>query len=325
MVLMAAGAGKRPPKEALSLSADASRKRLARTSRGFLALEGFDDSMLEQNRVGDGHSAKPKNHWLNFVIGSSVTWLIWVALTMLAWSAGPYDEDIEFAASDPAKTFRVNHFGCLKTPEICCCALVCPALRWAQTIDQAGLKKMSGALSLFFLCGLLNSLVYTFCFFGVFTCFLMLYFRQRIRVILGLPSWTLGTCCFDFFYVVFCCCCAIAQEARVIHQANSVYPPDKDNGHYPRADFASGLPAAAWDPAYAPTLPFQASETLSSGLQAVDCKSPSSKSREILSSGVPSVDCRSTPMRPPGPRTQPELHAGHLPPLPEAVLKRIVS
>jgi len=181
----------------------------------------FISSKVTPNNVASFyHSSGP---YVRYVMDSMVTWLIWVVLMLLIWmTCYPDDLDVHavFAEAhpDPVKTFTSSHFGCFKTPKICLCALFCPALRWADTIDLTGLKTISSALCLFFLFGLLNCFAYCIFTYGVFTCFLILYYRHKIRALLGLPNWTPRSCCTDCFYVFCCPFCAIAQEARVVRQ-----------------------------------------------------------------------------------------------------------
>lgn len=131
-------------------------------------------------------------------------------------------------------TFENKHFGCLRTPGICCFALCCPGIQWADTVNLAGLpcdeqrKLFSGysyagfciALPLFFFCALVNGLIFggIVCY-GICTSLLILYYRQYIREQLGLKSWSCPGCCFDILYVFICPCCAIVQEAQVVRLA----------------------------------------------------------------------------------------------------------
>lgn len=163
--------------------------------------------------------------WSQWILHVSISWVIFMLLCLLVWmNVYPDDPDLDemFADKenvDPVKTFTENHFGCLQTPKICFCACICPALRWADNVNMAGFVTVPVALGLFFVCALANGLTGTFCYSGFVTCFMILYYRHKLRAKIGLPSWTLATCCTDFFFVFCCSWCAIAQEARVVRYA----------------------------------------------------------------------------------------------------------
>lgn len=153
-----------------------------------------------------------------------VTWAIWLTLSMFVWAFVYPDEpdvekhmDMESFERDPVKTFTARHFGCFQTPMITFCACVCPALRWADTVNLAGIMRFRAAIAGFAFCALLNGLTYnTALIYGIFTWLLIVYCRQKLRARLNLPNWTCLSCCCDIFFVFCCTCCAIAQEARVV-------------------------------------------------------------------------------------------------------------
>jgi len=170
-----------------------------------------------------GYSKLPT--WSEWILQVSISWVLFMLLCLLVWmNVYPDDPDLDemFAdkeKADPVKTFTEGHFGCFQTPKICLFACVCPALRWADNVNMAGFMTVPVALGLFFVCALLNGLTGTFCYTGFVTCFMILYYRHKLRTKLGLPSWTCRSCCTDFFYVFCCSWCAIAQEARVVRYA----------------------------------------------------------------------------------------------------------
>lgn len=162
--------------------------------------------------------------WTTWFLHVTLSWVVFMVLSLLVWmNYYPADPDLSglFADGhpDPVQTFTDNKFDCLKTPEICFYALFCPALRWADNVNMAGFLRLPVALGLYFTCALLNGLTGTFCYFGPITCLVILLYRHKLRAKLGLPSFTAGTCCTDFFYVFCCSWCAIAQEARVVRYA----------------------------------------------------------------------------------------------------------
>lgn len=171
----------------------------------------------------DGYAQLPT--WSQWYIHVTVSWVIFMMLCLLVWmNMYPDDPDVDemFAdreKADPVQTLTEDHFGCFKTPRICFCACICPALRWADSVNMAGFMRVPVALGLFFICALVNGLTGTFCYIGIVTCCLILYYRHRLRVKLGVPAFTLRTCFVDFFFVFCCSFCAIAQEARVVRYA----------------------------------------------------------------------------------------------------------
>lgn len=159
---------------------------------------------------------------------AGVTWAIWLTLSLLFWALLYPDEpdvkmsemEVESFERDPVKTFTARHFGCFKTPMITICACFCPALRWADTINLAGIMRFRSAFAAFAFCALLNGLTYnSSLIYGIFTWALIVHCRQKLRARLNLANWTCFSCCCDIFYVFFCTCCAIAQEARVVRYA----------------------------------------------------------------------------------------------------------
>jgi len=160
--------------------------------------------------------------YTSLVVKVFVSWAIWVVLSLLVWaSIYPDDEDLQQPIrgpqSDAVKTFESAHFKCFREPTIAFCACVFPGLRWADTMNLSGMHSFVWAFTAFAICALLNGLAYNISImYGVCTCFLILFYRHRLRRKLNLPNWTPRTCCVDFFYVFLCTCCAIAQEARVV-------------------------------------------------------------------------------------------------------------
>lgn len=160
--------------------------------------------------------------WAEWILHVTMSWVIFMLLGLLVWmNYYPDDPDLQLLfdgteENDPVKTFTDSKFGCFKTPTISLWACLCPALRWADNVNMAGFLRLPVALGVFFTCSLLNGLTGTFCYFGFITCFMILFYRHKLRARLGLPSFTTQTCCVDFFYVFCCSWCAIAQEARVV-------------------------------------------------------------------------------------------------------------
>jgi len=199
---------------------DKSDYRLEENARGANFLQQFPPKSFEPFLERLKHFKPPPYTTLIFQV--TITWAIWIVLSLLVWRFFyPEDAELEIAPQyDPVKTFTGSHFGCFRTPMITFCACFCPALRWADTMNLAGILRFAAAFTAFAICALLNGLTYNLSIiYGFFTCFIILLNRQKLRAKLNLPNWTCKSCCADFFYVFCCTCCAIAQEARVVRYA----------------------------------------------------------------------------------------------------------
>jgi Cys-rich protein (TIGR01571 family) len=162
--------------------------------------------------------------WVPLFVWLLITWVIWVALAVLAWKLcfSPIPE-ILADPEDPVYTFESGHFDCMRRPFICCCSFFCPALQWALTMDLAGFLRVHTALGAFVILGFLQAFFsYTSIFFpGLLTVFLMMAYRQRLRRKLKCKP-DIATSYFnDFWYLLCCPWCAIAQEAMVVQYAYS--------------------------------------------------------------------------------------------------------
>lgn len=159
--------------------------------------------------------------WEQYIVSCILSWLIWMVLALLIYSCCfPSEPEFLSDPEDPMQVFKHQHFGCFKTPRMCCCSLFCPAIQWADTMHLAGFLKVWVGLAVFFACALLNSMMMigVACVGTCTSCLIILY-RQRLREKLGMKSWTCSNCLFDFIFVCCCPCCAIAQEARVVRYA----------------------------------------------------------------------------------------------------------
>mmetsp|Transcript_25973 Transcript_25973/g.41769 ORF Transcript_25973/g.41769 Transcript_25973/m.41769 type:complete len:377 (-) Transcript_25973:122-1252(-) len=147
--------------------------------------------------------------WLTYVI---MAFLLYLCCFRYPPERLPF-EDIE----DPLETMSRHHFGCFRTPCICCCSFFCPILQWADNMKLAHILEILPAICMFAACGLFNSLTLTGIMIdGAFTALLIIYYRQKIRERFGLKSWTVENCLIDFLYVCCCPCCAVAQEAQAV-------------------------------------------------------------------------------------------------------------
>merc|ERR1719198_2787804 len=111
----------------------------------------------------------------------------------------------------------------MRRPFICCCSFCCPHIQWALTMDLAGFLHVGTAFGIFCIVGLLQAIfTYSTLFFpGLFTVFLMLNYRMKLRrKLMCKPD--IGISYFnDILFLCFCPWCAVAQEAMVVQYAYS--------------------------------------------------------------------------------------------------------
>lgn len=182
---------------------------------GSMSLEDFD----------------PKAAYRIWVANMLVLWLIWMTLSVGVYlSCYNFRVPVRDEASkaDPEETLESGHCACLGESgdlRIFMCACCCPAIRWADTVNLAGLLRVGVAFCLCSLFFLMDGLVLPSLGFGVFFACTLLYYRQQLRRKFGLPYGNCQTCCFDFCFVFWCPWCAIAQEALVVKQAYEIGHP----------------------------------------------------------------------------------------------------
>lgn len=151
-----------------------------------------------------------------------------LVLVVLAWitvhtcyKRGPPERNPSTQSVDPEVLFKEGHFSCFQDSEVCLCACICTAIRWADTMNNAGQLAFWGGFILFAFAQFFSCLAFGYLYspFGIFTLIAMLYFRHKLREKFRLEPWTFKTCFFDFCFICWCPCCAVAQEARVVNEA----------------------------------------------------------------------------------------------------------
>eukprot|EP00441_Pelagodinium_beii_P020651 CAMPEP_0197655218 /NCGR_PEP_ID=MMETSP1338-20131121/39323_1 /TAXON_ID=43686 ORGANISM="Pelagodinium beii, Strain RCC1491" /NCGR_SAMPLE_ID=MMETSP1338 /ASSEMBLY_ACC=CAM_ASM_000754 /LENGTH=250 /DNA_ID=CAMNT_0043230823 /DNA_START=88 /DNA_END=840 /DNA_ORIENTATION=- len=109
---------------------------------------------------------------------------------------------------------------CCEDVEVCCWSTLCPAVRWADSMDMVGqISFWLGVLSfvaLSLLSGLLGG--------GwLLLAFALAMFRQHFRRVFDIDGQgEFSTFCFDCCLYIWCAPCAIAQEARHVEFAAKV-------------------------------------------------------------------------------------------------------
>lgn len=110
-------------------------------------------------------------------------------------------------------------FDCLQDISVCFWACMCPCIRWADSLETAGILRFWVALAFFANLMLLNSIESGLLLWLVGALSWMA-FRQQLRRRFGMESDTTGTLFNDWALYCFCCPCAIAQEARHVEAAS---------------------------------------------------------------------------------------------------------
>jgi Cys-rich protein (TIGR01571 family) len=119
------------------------------------------------------------------------------------------------------KEFSAPLFGCLGDPSICLVGLLCPCIRWADTIQQTKLSSYWKAFFIMFFLMLLHP--YTLACSSICIFIIGAHYRQKLREKYGIEhgsKWSMFT---DLAAWMCCQCCAIVQEAR-----EEAFSKDKD-------------------------------------------------------------------------------------------------
>lgn len=126
--------------------------------------------------------------------------------------AWPVDEDPNY--------WMENNFSCCDDAYVCCCGVCCMSVRWAHTMNLAGVLTFWKAFLLISLALSLNILIPTTApLIGIGSLLILFYFRQKLRAKFDTPlegnTDYLLECCFVFF----CPGCAVVQEAYAVESA----------------------------------------------------------------------------------------------------------
>lgn len=174
--------------------------------------------------------------WNTYIQDVLISWIGWFALTLAAYfccyrpssplpqrkvtsESGNHstaaDEKVDMVLDE---LLTSGHWRCLDDASICICSFLCIGLRWADTTSLARMLGFWTALLVFSFLTFFNAATGSVLF-GLFTTFLILYFRHELRSKLGAEAWTCRSCVVDWCYVCWCPCCAVAQEARIVKTA----------------------------------------------------------------------------------------------------------
>merc|ERR1719450_1467244 len=119
---------------------------------------------------------------------------------------------------DVWQVFENGQFDCLfeLDMKVWCCSTCCMITLWAETVSKSRVHSFWTAFFLFALCAFLNHVTYCFCYIGLFTLCLQLYFRQRLRRKLSIDACSCDALTEDLCFVGCCPCAAVAHEAHVV-------------------------------------------------------------------------------------------------------------
>lgn len=116
--------------------------------------------------------------------------------------------------------FRYGLFDCFSADRIVCCtALCCPSIRWADTMRMAGIFSFWTGVLLF--AALLNLATATAGLSSLILLCITTWKRHVIRQLFDMPT-GFGSCALDCMTYFCCACCAIIQEARQMEEAHAV-------------------------------------------------------------------------------------------------------
>jgi len=122
--------------------------------------------------------------------------------------------------------FKFGLCECLGDVRVCFCGLLCPAIRWADTVseDKGGFLYFSSAFLLMMGLGMLVLCPLTGAFAWLAITVVGVCYRQKIREKHGLESHSLPSYLEDAF--AWCCCayCALCQEARQVEDFENEEP-----------------------------------------------------------------------------------------------------
>mmetsp|Transcript_10966 Transcript_10966/g.28984 ORF Transcript_10966/g.28984 Transcript_10966/m.28984 type:complete len:297 (-) Transcript_10966:94-984(-) len=124
-------------------------------------------------------------------------------------------ETNEFIEAEP--TWNFSLFSCFDDPRLCIFSCCCFHVRWADTVDMAGLLGFSTALAIVLTLWSLSQFMMSF--FSFLGLCVYTYYRQQLRARFGLPHGDCSTVFKDFCIYCWCCICAVTQEARQVEQA----------------------------------------------------------------------------------------------------------
>jgi len=159
---------------------------------------------------------------------------------------------------NPTAEINTGLFKCFDDPYVAAISCCCPGVRWADSIAMTGAAGdwgVGNVVTFWTLFMVFQAGFYLSKCMGPLALLIMpvmmSYFRQQIRSILQMHSYTFDTIFTDFIYALFCQCCFIAQEARVVNQMGVVGM--LVNVHIPSSDIGDTEKLSPEAPSYSST------------------------------------------------------------------------
>lgn len=173
--------------------------------------------------------------WILLFIGLFVG--VFVAIGYFYTSNKQYaDVEESLATPEQQESFGDWKFGfcsCLGDLEVCCCACMCPCIRWGETLSLVdGLIIFWVGFGIYFAFTVLGWAT------SVYICWMLLAlictaYRQELRSKFQMKNQGGMTYITDCLLYAFCACCAMSQEARHVEEAfkyghKAVRKPEKE-------------------------------------------------------------------------------------------------
>lgn len=163
--------------------------------------------------------------WMDFIrltVYSTAIWCTLILATAWRYKSRKRWPDMEQASllstESDFQQWTSGPFECWKDLGVCFWACTCPCIRWADSLEMAGIVRFWVGLSLFGNALLLNSVPSAILLWFVASLCWMA-FRQQFRRRFDMDSESSTIVCTDWALYCFCCPCAIAQEARHVEAA----------------------------------------------------------------------------------------------------------
>lgn len=167
--------------------------------------------------------------FLDYLIFVSV-WLFLTILFAFYWDqtkeylVDPPDDGQSHLPQDLDGAWKFRFFDCSGDPCMCCFAMCCPSVRWADTMRMSGFIAFWCGVACFLLCQIVSGFFMAPV--GLIPLVMMgTYYRQKLRKMFDMPHSTCSTVMQDCLAYCFCSCFAINQEARTLEEAYVVRHP----------------------------------------------------------------------------------------------------
>jgi len=153
----------------------------------------------------------------------------WVALTAVTLIAACFAsrlglkqplKDEDWPTDEDPKYWMDHHTACCDDAYVCCCGLCCMSVRWAHTMNLAGILTFWRGFLLISVVLLLN-IIYPPLSpqIGIGSILILFYFRQKLREKFDIELGDKYKYLQEFAFLLFCPCCAIVQDAYAVESA----------------------------------------------------------------------------------------------------------